>query len=344
MAPFLAPMLRSWWLGTKGFTYNADLPKLCHDFINGNIGNNIDNLRTLTEQVGGNASDLVSFCPQYLDAFNTGIHYSFIVSVLMMLVSLAIFVFNKRKFPMPGKKEEVVVEQYTEEEKATMAKEIKQRMYALFAVLGISVFFWFSFHQNGQSLSFFARDFVKTDSIAPEIWQCVNPFFVISLTPVVMWIFAYFSKKGNPISTPKKIAYGMGIAGMAYIFLMIISLIYNYPSAETFTAMDPISRSAAKAAPWILILTYFFLTVAELFISPLGLSFVSKVAPKHLQGLCQGLWLGATAVGNLLLWVGPLMYNKWPIWECWLVFAIVCGISMIVMFSMVKWLERVTEA
>ncbi len=344
VAPFLAPMLRSWWLGTKGFTYNADLPKLCHDFINGNIGNNIDNLRTLTEQVGGNASDLVSFCPQYLDAFNTGIHYSFIVSVLMMLVSLAIFVFNKRKFPMPGKKAEVVVEQYTEEEKATMAKEIKRRMYALFAVLGISVFFWFSFHQNGQSLSFFARDFVKTDSIAPEIWQCVNPFFVISLTPVVMWIFAYFSKKGNPISTPKKIAYGMGIAGMAYIFLMIISLIYNYPSAETFTAMDPISRSAAKAAPWILILTYFFLTVAELFISPLGLSFVSKVAPKHLQGLCQGLWLGATAVGNLLLWVGPLMYNKWPIWECWLVFAIVCGISMIVMFSMVKWLERVTEA
>ena len=94
VAPFLAPMLRSWWLGTKGFTYNADLPKLCHDFINGNIGNNIDNLRTLTEQVGGNASDLVSFCPQYLDAFNTGIHYSFIVSVLMMLVSLAIFVFN----------------------------------------------------------------------------------------------------------------------------------------------------------------------------------------------------------------------------------------------------------
>ena len=56
VAPFLAPMLRSWWLGTKGFTYNADLPKLCHDFINGNIGNNIDNLRTLTEQVGGNAS------------------------------------------------------------------------------------------------------------------------------------------------------------------------------------------------------------------------------------------------------------------------------------------------
>ncbi|MDE6394055.1 MAG: MFS transporter, partial [Duncaniella sp.] len=87
----------------------------------------------------------------------------------------------------------------------------------------------------------------------------------------------------------------------------------------------------------------FFLTVAELFISPLGLSFVSKVAPSHMQGLCQGLWLGATALGNLLLWIGPLMYNAWPLWQCWTVFLVVCLVSMGVMFSMVNWLERVTK-
>ena len=97
-----------------------------------------------------------------------------------------------------------------------------------------------------------------------------------------------------------------------------------------------------KAGPWVLIVYYFFMTVAELFISPLGLSFVSKVAPKNLLGLCQGLWLGATAVGNGLLWIGPLMYDKWPIWICWSVFAGVCLLSMIVMLCMVKWLERVT--
>ena len=83
--------------------------------------------------------------------------------------------------------------------------------------------------------------------------------------------------------------------------------------------------------------------MAELFISPLGLSFVSKVAPKHLQGLCQGLWLTATALGNLLIWLGPVMYNKWPIWVGWTVFAAVCLISMGIMLSMVKWLERVTK-
>ena len=202
---------------------------------------------------------------------------------------------------------------------------------------------WFSFHQNGTSLSLFARDFVKTDTIAPEIWQAVNPFFVIVLTPLVMLLFSSLSKRGMEISTPKKIAIGMGLAGIAYLFLTIFSYIEGYPSGTEFRDMATTVREGMKAGPWVLIALYFFLTVAELFISPLGLSFVSKVAPKHLQGLCQGLWLGATAVGNLLLWIGPLMYNKWPIWEAWGVFFAVCLVSMGVMFGMVKWLERVTE-
>ena len=344
VAPFIAPLLRSWWLKVHGLVYNADLPKLCHEYISGSIdANNLSNLNELVTKVGGDPSDMSAFCTHYLDIFNTGIHYSFIASVVTMLISLAIFLFSKHLFPTPGKKEAVSSEGYTEAEKKAMATEIKQRMYALFAVLGIAVFFWFSFHQNGQSLSFFARDFVQTDSIAPEIWQAVNPFFVIVLTPIIMWIFSSLTKRGRAISTPKKIAYGMGIAGLAYLFLAIYSSTQGYPSAETFTAMADSAKAGLKAGPWVLIVTYFFLTVAELFISPLGLSFVSKVAPKNLQGLCQGLWLGATAVGNGLLWIGPLIYNKWPIWICWTVFLIVCLISMGVMFGMVKWLERVTK-
>ena len=124
---------------------------------------------------------------------------------------------------------------------------------------------------------------------------------------------------------------------------MLFSAGQGYPSGEEFRAMDESVAAGMKADWWVLIITYFFLTVAELFISPLGLSFVSKVAPKHLLGLCQGLWLGATAVGNLLIWIGPVMYNAWPIQYCWLVFLIVCVISMGVMLGMVKWLERVTK-
>ena len=346
IAPFVAPLLRSWWLQVNGLTYDAALPALCHKYLNEGAsmsGEALENLTELVNKVGGSTADLAAFSSQYLDIFNTGIHYSFIASVVAMLISLLIFIFSRGMFPTPGKKEAAQVVEYTEEEKQSMATEIKQRMFALFAVLGIAVFFWFSFHQNGMSLSYFARDFVVTDTIAPEIWQAVNPFFVIVLTPIIMWIFSSLTRAGRAISTPRKIAYGMGIAGMAYLFLAIYSMMQGYPSAEEFKALGDAAKAGLKAGPWVLIVVYFFLTVAELFISPLGLSFVSKVAPKHLQGLCQGLWLGATAVGNLLLWIGPLMYNKWPIWECWTVFLIVCLISMGVMFGMVKWLERVTK-
>ncbi len=345
-APLVAPMLRSWWLGVHNMVYNADLPEKCHAFINagGNVSAdalaNLQELATKAGYVVG--ADMQQFCSEYLDVFNTGIHYSFIASVAAMIISLLIFVFTKGMLPTPAARAKAEVEQYTEAELKAQAKEIKQRMYALFAVLGIVIFFWFSFHQNGTSLSLFARDFVETDKIAPEIWQAVNPFFVIFLTPVIVLFFSALSKRGIEISTPKKIAIGMGLAGLAFVFLCIYCTIQGYPSGDTFREMSATAKEGMKAGPWVLIALYFFLTVAELFISPLGLSFVSKVAPKHLQGLCQGLWLGATAVGNLMLWVGPLMYNKWPISYAWGVFLAVCLLSMGVMFGMVKWLERVT--
>ena len=345
-APFIAPMLRTWWLGVNNLAYNAQLPALCHQYLSDTANmnqQNVDNLYALVTEVGGNTADIAHFCTQYLDVFNTGIHYSFIASVAAMLISLCIFLFTKKTLPSPAKKEAVQNTIYTPEEKARMAGEIKQRMAALFAVLGIVIFFWFSFHQNGTSLSLFARDFVRTDSVQPEIWQALNPFYVIVLTPVIMLFFGALSRRGKEISTPRKIAIGMGLAGLAYLFLMVFSAIKGYPSADVFKALPPEQAAGLKTGPWVLFVLYFFLTVAELFISPLGLSFVSKVAPKHLQGLCQGLWLGATAVGNLLLWIGPLIYNACPIWVAWTVFMGVCLVSMGIMFGMVKWLEKVTD-
>ena len=345
IAPFVAPVLRQWWLGTNGMEYNAQLPALCHEFINNAAAmapEALANLQQLMVAAGGQITDLAASCQNYLQIFNEGIHYSFIASVAAMVISLVIFFFSQKMFPTPAKKVAAQSVEYTAEEKAAMAKEIKQRMYALFAVLGIVIFFWFSFHQNGMSLSFFARDFVDSSAVAPEIWQAINPFFVITLTPIIMAIFAALAKKGKAISTPRKIAIGMFIAGLAFLFLAIFSLMKGYPSADTYKALPIAEQMANKAHWWVLIAVYFFLTVAELFISPLGLSFVSKVAPKNLLGLCQGLWLTATALGNLLLWIGPLMYNAWPIWQCWTVFLVVCLVSMGVMLGMVKWLERVT--
>ena len=346
IAPFVAPLLRSAMLKLDGFLYNADLPRLCHGFLNNTLkGDDMQNLQTLAESSlhGYQITDMATFCQTYLESFNTGVHYSFIASAAAMILSFIIFVATRKKLPNPVKK----VKENTVNKAAEVdadAKEIRQRMYALFAVLGVAVFFWFSFHQNGQSLSVFARDFCDTNAIAPEIWQCINPFFVIVLTPIIMIIFSMLTKRGKEISTPKKIAIGMFLAACAYIFLIFISVANGYPSGEEFKGLAESAKAAMKAGPWVLLVTYFFLTVAELFISPLGLSFVSKIAPQHLQGICQGLWLCATAIGNLFIALGVTMLNRFPHqWQCWAVFAVFCLISMGVMLGMLKWLERVTE-
>ena len=347
IAPFIAPLLRSFWLKMHGLAYNSDLPRLCHMFIKDEssmAGVNGDNLIKLASEVGHSGAVDAAFCNSYLEIFNTGVHFSFIASVVAMLISLLIFIVIRKKLPNPAKKEKKAVQNYTAEEKAANAKEIKQRLYALFAVLGVAVFFWFSFHQNGQSLSIFARDFVTTSSIPPEIWQCINPLFVIILTPIIMLVFGALAKKGKEVSTPRKIALGMFIAACSYILLMVVALKQGYPSGDEFRGLSDAMKVAMKSSPMVLIATYFFLTVAELFISPLGLSFVSKIAPRHLQGICQGLWLTATAIGNLFIALGVTMLNTFPHqWQCWAVFAGFCLISMGVMLVMVKWLEKVAK-
>ena len=343
VAPFIATWVRNTFVKMQGFAYSADLPGLCHQYLDGKL-TDVTKFQELATQVsdGVAPTDLTAFANSYLDAFNTGFHYAFSVAIVAMLISLVIFLVSKKSLPNPAKKE-VVKSDLNKEEITQNAKEIKQRILALFAVFGIVSFFWFSFHQNGLTLTMFAKDYtllkVGPWEISAEIFQAVNPFIVVFLTPVVMWIFSAMAKRGKEPSTPKKIGIGMGIAAIAYVVMTVASLsLPNYSVIESSPLAD-----AARVTPWVLFSVYFILTIAELFISPLGLAFVSKVAPAHLQGLMQGCWLGATAVGNAALVLGAVMYQTISLAATWSVFAIVCFISMGLMLGMVKWLERIAK-
>lgn len=359
-APFIAIGVRNWWLKANNFDYDATLPELCHKYLEGAgtmLPQEMEKLTTLANKVmldGSQVTDMSAFVNSYLDVFNRGFHYAFMAAIVAMLISLVIYLKNKASFPDPGHKvadAESSQAAVAKEEIQISATEIRQRIYALFAVFGVVIFFWLSFHQNGYSLTYFARDYVDLSVInidlgftqikGAEIFQAVNPFFVVFLTPVIMWIFGSLKERGKEPSTPMKIAIGMGIAALAYLFLMFFSL--TLPAKDALATMTTEQIDAIRVTPWIMVGLYFILTVAELFISPLGLSFVSKVAPPHLQGLMQGCWLAATAVGNSLLFIGGLLYTTVPIWACWLVFVGATGASMIVMLSMVRWLEKVAK-
>ncbi|MFO7613026.1 MAG: MFS transporter [Bacteroidales bacterium] len=287
-------------------------------------------------------------------------------------------------------------------------KEERPSVTALILVFIVVIFFWMSFHQNGLTLTFFARDytvkevapftniFFNLDSIlafigaaaglfmifrkkmtvrliggamflvfgaltyyfvsgypasnpiAPEIFQSFNPLFIVALTFPIMGIFTWLRSRNMEPSTPKKIGIGMLIAALGFVIVLVASIgvvsphELQYVDAAGATKYNPVPDTS-RVVPYWLIGSYLVLTIAELFLSPIGLSFVSKVAPVRFQGLMQGGWLLATAVGNKFLFVGSFFWGKLDLWQLWAIFIVCCILSAIFIFSILKRLEKATQ-
>ena len=111
----------------------------------------------------------------------------------------------------------------------------------------------------------------------------------------------------------------------------------------TLAAIKADTKEEKRVSPYWLIFTYLILTFAELLLSPMGISFVSKVAPPKLKGLMMGGWFVATAIGNMLVAVGGFLWAGLPLWSVWTVFIALCLISALFMFVMMKRLESATK-
>ncbi len=392
-APHAAAGIINWFIHKQGYERNDLLPSLIHKLQEGTISlAEKTDLQNLANQVSHQTvSDLSAWAEKYLSVYSTGFNWAFGVAGLTMVFSFLVYLFFKKMLP-DVKKQEAAGERVVELSK----EETRQRMTALFLVFAVVIFFWMSFHQNGLTMSFFARDYTvqqvgptaylffdvwslialivgfygllqiinkeneaKTKLIgaimliggaagafyrytqfndvnpfSPELFQPFNPSFIVILTPVVVGLFAWLHKRGKEPSTPRKIGYGMLLTTLAFIVLLVGSI-----GLTPFADLTP--ESPRVGVQW-LISTYFILTVAELFLSPMGLSFVSKVSPPKYQGIMQGAWLGATAVGNLFLGVGSYLYERIQIWQVWAVFAVLTILAAVFIFSIMKKLEKVS--
>ena len=305
---------------------------------------------------------------------NDAYHFSFAVACASLILSIAIYYIFRSTFRHTegGAKKAAAVDAAPVEELSK--EETKQRIVALCLVFAVVIFFWMAFHQNGLSLTYFADEFTaqsadglqamcfnvwnlvavifivyalfslfqsKTSkakiisaivivvaiaflclqynpdgsiSVSAPIFQQFNPFYVVALTPVSMAIFSSLAAKGKEPSAPRKM---MGADG------------------------NPVAVHVADVTPNLLIMVYLVLTFGELLLSPMGISFVSKVAPPKYKGMMMGGWFVATAIGNQLVVVGGLLWGAVPLWVCWSVFLGVCLVAAIFMFAMMKRLEKV---
>lgn len=405
-APTVAISIKKYVLGLSNFVDKAEFPSLCWNVKNG-VEGAAGKLAGIANQayVGGVLPadfNVQTFADSYIQAFSTGYNYAFGFAAFMMFVSLVVyFSFNRTLKPgltvMLHKDKNGENIQVAEMPKA----EVKERLTALFLVFGVVIFFWMSFHQNGLTLTFFARDYTqrivdpgtffwfdlwtllpifgtalsiyllfrkqssginrivgivgtlllgylsyyKINSMpgenlfSPELFQHLNPFFIVALTPLAVAMFSWMNKKGFEPSSPRKIGIGMLFAATAFMVMAIGSLGL---SSQSSLMGNPVPNDQL-VSPYLLISTYFVLTIAELFLSPMGISFVSKVAPPKYKGTMQGGWLAATAIGNQLLFIGALFYGKLEIWQLWSFFIICCVLSALFMFSILKKLEKVAQ-
>lgn len=164
--------------------------------------------------------------------------------------------------------------------------------------------------------------------ISTEIYQSVNPFFVVVLTPLVIAFFFWLRRRGKEPTTPAKIGWGLVISALST--LVTIGAVYACHNGEI------------KASAGWLISAYGVITVGELCLSPMGLSMVSKMAPRHITGLMMGGWQLATSLGNKLSGVLATMWDRYDDKAnfFWVNFTLLT-LSAAALFLLLRWLNRV---
>ena len=400
-APTAATKVTNYVLAGSHFTYEPQIPSLAHQFLDGTIKPDGNVLLEQLKAAQGFTGDMATFCTTYIEQLSKAYNYGFAVACISLIISMAIYVAFRSTFKHADVNNKQKAQSGSIEAQADELSpaDTRQRIIALLLVFAVVIFFWMAFHQNGLTMTFFARDYTaksvmgldrlgfdvlnlvlavvavysafsffqsKTSKgkgisgvllvaavigiaanyhtmdgevkILPQIFQQFNPFFVVALTPVSLAVFSYLARKGKEPSAPRKIGFGMLIAACGFMILAVASL--GLPTPTTVQT-EGIADNLLVSPNW-LISTYLVLTFAALLLSPMGISFVSKVAPPKYKGMMMGGWFVATAIGNYLVAIIGYLWGDMQLWMVWSVLIVCCLLSALFIFSIMKRLEKVS--
>ena len=404
-APSMAKWITNYFLGQEGLTYNGQIPALAHQFMEQGAQMPAEPLAKLQElalAAGGNISDLAEFSRHYVEKLSSAYNMGFGVACISLVISYLIYVIFRKTFKHADvtAKQQAAATSSSAPVKELTPAQTKSRITALMLVFAVVIFFWMAFHQNGSTMTFFARDYTTSEAtgitrmgfdifnlllivigvyaafgffqsaksrgklisavvfaavcgllyyqytqtadpvhILPQEFQQFNPFYVVALTPFSVAIFSALARRGKEPSAPRKIGMGMIIAAGGFLILTIASLGLMSP----VEVKEAGSSNMFVSQNW-LISTYLVLTFAELLLSPMGISFVSKVAPPKYKGMMMGCWFAATAIGNYATsLIGYLWGSGMALWMVWSVLIVLCLLSALFIFSIMRKLESATN-
>lgn len=178
-------------------------------------------------------------------------------------------------------------------QKQPLTKEETDRMAVIFIVTLFVVFFWAGFEQAGSSLSLYTDKFIDREVfgfLIPTAWfQSVNPAFIVIFAPVVASVWLALSKRGKDLGIPYKMGLGMILLGIGFLFMV----------GAVLERGGDIQDTTIKASIFWLLATYFFHTIGELCLSPIGLSMVSRLSPLAYTSMLMGVWFLAPFVAQI---------------------------------------------
>ncbi len=401
-APSAATAASNFVLKHKGLVYDPKMLDYSHEILKNNLINADILKKFAIEHIGANFTNLTDFAHYYINTVSQSYNAAFAVAAISMIVSMIIFVAFKKYYKEADmtEKQKAASAEHKDKVIELTPEQTRDRLLALGLVFFVVIFFWMAFHQNGFTLSIFAKNytvhevsrvtyiffdlsaflplltaiiglvmlfskklsktwritgaiafiafsaltFFVTKSfddkmpIAPQQFQHFNPIFIVFFTPVIVGFFSWLRSKSKEPSAPRKIGIGMIITGIGFLIMIIASQGLMSPH-ELGDGVSPTLRS-----PYWLIGTYFTLTMAELFLSPMGISFVSKVAPPKYKGLMQGGWLGATAIGNLLAGLIGVFWDKLQLWQFFAILVVMSWLSATFIFIVMKKLEQAANS
>ncbi|MBQ9201533.1 MAG: peptide MFS transporter [Bacteroidales bacterium] len=271
--------------------------------------------------------------------------------IVALLLVFAVVIFFWMAFHQNGSALTFFADKYTKLTGITGMNRIWFNIWSL-ALIAVSVYTLFAMFQSdtrkartiagiatlalwGGALAFYLHMPQSYNAVTSDFQQ-FNPFFVVALTPISVAVFGALGKRGKEPSAPVKIGLGMLLAGVGFAVITVASTGLISPKDLGDSAQSVLNPN------W-LIGTYFTLTVAELLLSPMGISFVSKVAPPQYKGLMMGGWFAATAIGNYLSRIPSALWNKIPLMANWAILIALCVTAGLIMFILRRKLEAATQ-
>jgi len=211
------------------------------------------------------------------------------------------------------------------------AVPVRRRIGALIAIYLIIIVFWMVFHQNGSTITYWANENTNW-KVSGIISNATNPMWVILLTFPLVAFWRWLDRRGREPSTPLKMAFGMFFTALAFFIFFLAAKV-----GESQTNGSDIY--AYRVSPLWLLGAVGVLTIGELMLSPMGLSLVSKVAPRRYRGIMMGGWFVATAIGNKLTQIGEL-WDDIPHSTFWIMLSCAAALMGVVLLFLLRPLKK----